>query len=95
MAESHPQAPRLWSLHHDGERRVVISAPDERQAMRIGRALQDLGDLPAESPLAVHPSTTEVSRRVNRAAQTAKLDESFLACLGDGVFITQICGGLP
>ncbi|WP_146747792.1 hypothetical protein [Paramagnetospirillum kuznetsovii] len=83
---------QLWSLHHDGRHHSVISASDEGRAWKIVQVLQDLGDVPAEPPIALLPTTPELARQVSRAAQTARIDEGFLAFMANGMFITRLCG---
>lgn len=84
----------LWSLRL-GNRTEVISAADESQAWRIVRFFQDLGDLPVDSSAALRPASPSLARRIEDAARRAGVDGGFLACLGDGMFITQVCGDTP
>lgn len=94
MTNTAAAAHGLWSLRL-GNRTEVISAPDEDHAWRLVRFFQDLGDLPVDSAAALRPASRSLTRRIEDAARRAGVDGGFLACLGGGMFITQVCGDTP
>ena len=85
---------QLWAVAVNRRKVAVVAAPHHDGARRIVLALVEHGDLPGDG-LSVELSRCEM----DEASETVSLATSlgcadrFLACLGDGMFLTWI-GGL-
>lgn len=84
----------LWTVFTNHEPVAVVAATVQEDAWKIVNALYERNDLQGDpSSASVQPCTGHQSKKVLRQADRMGVGTSFLARLGEGVFMTNI-GGL-
>jgi hypothetical protein len=84
----------LWTISVDRRAIAVVAAAGSDEARRIARALAEHGDMPAETEAAAITRCAPAhAARTVALARRLGCAESFLACIGGGLFLTDI-GGL-
>lgn len=84
----------LWVLGDGRGHGIVLVAGSIDGACEIADALVGHGDVPSDLVgKGIAPCPPELAGRITRLAEALGVGETFLACLGGGVFLLEI-GGL-
>lgn len=83
---------RLWSVLLDRRSVAVVAADHPEKARRIVSALEEFNDLPAggERGFGLAPCSGRKASRTMTMARDLGVEESFLACVRGGMFLSVI-----
>lgn len=83
---------RLWSVLSGRRPVAVVAADHPEEARRIVSALEQFHDLPAEEGggYGLAPCSGRKASRTMSMARDLGVEQSFLACVRDGMFLSVI-----